>query len=165
MLLFTHLPILLWAAWSDLVRRTIPDSACIALAALGLVLRSAAGPWPAAISVGIAAATFVALTFAHAGGGLGGGDVKLAAAMLVGLSPSGAYRFFIITILAGGVLVLAHLALRALPPITPTPANAGTLNRIWRAQRWRVRRQGGLPYGLAIACGGIWAVITTNFGG
>ncbi len=155
------LPLLAWAAWTDLIKRTIPNAVCIALLVIGFALRAAAGPWPLATSAGIAALAFVVLAAAHAAGALGGGDVKLAAAMLVGLSPLAAYRFTVMTILAGGVLVLVHLALRALPPARPAPAGAALPTRIWRAERWRVQRHGGLPYGIAIAFGGCWAVLTT----
>ena len=159
--LLVPLPLLVWAAWADLVTRTIPDAACIALALTGLLLRGAAGPWPLAISAGVAAVTFLALAVLHARGGFGGGDVKLASAVLLGLSPIGAYRFFVITILAGGGLALIYLTLRALPPTPVAPAGAAVPWRLWRAERWRVRRHGTLPYGIAIACGGCWAVLTT----
>ena len=160
-LLLVPVPLLAWAAWSDLVTRTIPDAACIALALAGVLLRGAAGPWPLALSAGIAALTFFALAVLHAHGGFGGGDVKLAAAVLIGLSPIGAYRFFVITILAGGGLALIYVAMRALPPVRPASAGAALPRRLWRTERWRVRRHGTLPYGIAIACGGCWAVLTT----
>ena len=50
---------------------------------------------------------------------------------------------------------------RALLP-RPAGARAGasTLRRVWAAERWRILRRAPLPYGLAIACGGIWTVLT-----
>jgi prepilin peptidase CpaA len=156
------LPLLLWAAWSDLVSRTIPDSASVVLAVAGLIVSAAAGPLPLALSLSIAAVTFVALALLHHAGGLGGGDVKLAASVLIGLPPIGAYRFFVITILAGGLLALLHLILRTLPAPSPAPSGAFLPRRLWRVELWRTRRPGSLPYGIAIACGGIWAVLTTT---
>jgi prepilin peptidase CpaA len=158
--LLVPLPLLAWAAWSDLLSRTIPDQACIVLAATGLAVRGSSGAAPLALSAGIAALAFLALAALHARGGFGGGDVKLIAAVLLGLSPLGAYRFLVITILAGGVLAVIHLALRALPPAPPAPAGAVLPWRLWRAERWRVRRQRTLPFGIANAGGGCWAVVS-----
>ncbi len=155
------LPLLAWVAWSDLVTRTIPDCACIALAVIGIMLRAPAGAWPLGLSVLIAAVTFLALAFIHATGALGGGDIKLATALLLGFPPAGALGFAVITVYAGGVLVLAHLAMRWLPPVSPAPAGAALPLRVWRMERWRVQRRTGLPYGIAIACGGAWTVITS----
>jgi hypothetical protein len=28
------------------------------------------------------------------------------------------------------------------------------------AERWRIARHGSLPYGVAIACGGIWVIVS-----
>ena len=64
------------------------------------------------------------------------------------------------TALAGGVLVLLHLALRRLPAPTRCPPGAAGPRRVWTIERWRVRRRGALPYGVAIACGGTWAILS-----
>ena len=79
--------LLVVAAVSDFATRTIPDQACIALALLGLVVRLFVGISAAAVSVLVAIVLFALLVLAHARGALGGGDVKLAAAMAVGLAP------------------------------------------------------------------------------
>ena len=134
------------AAWSDLAIRTIPDWICVALALAGLLIRGSAGAHALAISVGLAGVLFLALVFVHAYGGLGGGDVKLAAALVLGLPASGAYRFLMVTVLAGGVLGLLYLALRQLPAPLPCPSGASRLRRVWTAERWRIRRKGSLPY-------------------
>jgi prepilin peptidase CpaA len=152
------------AAASDLATRTIPDQACIALALLGFGMRLFAGFTAVAVSVGVAVALFVLLALAHSKGALGGGDVKLAAAVAMGLAPAQTYSFVVATVLAGGVLSLLHLLLRhAPPPPRPRPRFAGRaalLRRIVTVERWRIRRKGSLPYGIAIACGGAWVVLT-----
>ena len=148
------------AAWRDLATREIPDGICIAVAVVGLALRAGAGPGPMAWSLGLAALMFGALVALHALGGLGGGDVKLAAATVLGLPPVRVYHFVVITVLAGGALVLVHLALRLLPPAAACPAGASSLRRVWVVERWRVRRRGPLPYGVAIACGGAVAILS-----
>jgi prepilin peptidase CpaA len=111
----------------------------------------------------LAAGLFLALAMLHARGMLGGGDVKLAAAICLGLSPPSAYRFIFVTAMAGGVLALLHLlarhALRAAPPRRPPPRGSPLPKRVFFAERWRIARRGSLSYGVAIACGGIWAVL------
>jgi prepilin peptidase CpaA len=151
------------AAASDLATRMIPDEACIALALLGFCVRLFAGITAAAVSVVVAVALFALLVLAHARGALGGGDVKLAAAMAVGLAPAQTYRFVVATVIAGGVLSLLHLLLRRAPPparsVTRSTARASLARRIVTIERWRIRRKGSLPYGIAIACGGAWVTL------
>ena len=120
------------------------------------------------MSVGVAMGLFALLVLAHARGALGGGDVKLAAAMALGLAPVQTYRFVVATILAGGVLSLLHLLLRRAPPPAPLPKKfsrrAPLAWRIVTVERWRIRRKGSLPYGVAIACGGAWVMLTGAMG-
>jgi|HubBroStandDraft_1064217.scaffolds.fasta_scaffold295426_2 prepilin peptidase CpaA len=151
------------AAASDLATRTIPDQVCIALALLGVGARLFAGVTAVALSVVVAVALFALLVLAHARGALGGGDVKLAAAMAVGLAPLQTYRFVVATVLAGGVLSLLHLLLRRAPPparlVVRSSGLASLVRRIATVERWRIRRKGSLPYGIAIACGGAWVTL------
>ncbi len=151
------------AAASDLATRMIPDEICIALAVLGLVVRLFAGITAVAVSVVVAIALFALLVLAHARGALGGGDVKLAAAMAIGLAPVQTYRFVVATVLAGGVLSLLHLLLRRAPPparfVARSAGLASLVRRIVTVERWRIRRKGSLPYGIAIACGGAWVTL------
>jgi prepilin peptidase CpaA len=151
------------AAASDLATRTIPDQVCIALALLGFGARLFAGITAVAVSVVMAAALFALLALAHARGALGGGDVKLAAAMALGLAPVQTYRFVVATVIAGGVLSLLHLLLRqAPPPVRSAPRSSGLVSLVRRTvtvERWRIRRKGSLPYGIAIACGGAWVTL------
>ena len=81
------------AAWSDVAIRVIPDCACIGVAVAGLAHRAMAGVEAAVVSLGVALVVFALLVVAHARGAIGGGDVKLAAAALLGFSPPGAVRF------------------------------------------------------------------------
>jgi prepilin peptidase CpaA len=152
------------AAVSDLATRTIPDEVCIILALLGLGVRLFAGVTALAVSIVGGAALFTLLVLAHARGALGGGDVKLAAAMAVGLAPAQAYRFVVATVIAGGVLSLLHLLLRRAPLPARSVARSSwrpsLARRIVTIERWRIRRKGSLPYGIAIACGGAWVTLT-----
>jgi prepilin peptidase CpaA len=147
-------------AWRDVTTRIIPDWMCAALAASGLLVRALQGLEALAVSAGMAALVLVAFLPIHARGMLGGGDVKLFAALTLGLSAAGAWRLMVATALAGGVLVLLHLAMRRLPPALHCTKQSSFVSRIYNIERWRVRRCGSLPYGVAIACGGAWTVLS-----
>ena len=146
---------LLWlAAWCDVATRTIPNRICIALAIIGLIIRVTSGLHGMTLSVVTAAILFVALALLHVRKAIGGGDVKLLAALALGLPPLEVYHLMIATVFAGGLLAFLHLTLRLLPSPAPCPAGAANLHRVLAAERWRIRRHGSLPYGVAIACGG-----------
>lgn len=148
--------LLLVAAWRDVATRLLPDSVAIAIAALGLVSRAALGVGEVAASLAVALVLFLLLLPAAMRGAFGGGDVKLCAALALGLSPAGTWDFIVVTVLVGGVLGLAYLAgpLVVGPP-RPSPAGAPLLQRVLQAEHRRLRRRGPLPYALAIAAGGI----------
>ena len=150
--------ILAAAAWRDLATRLIPDVLPILLVLIGLALRGRGGLAAAGMSLGIAVVLFLLLALLHGRGLLGGGDVKLAAGVAAGLAPQAALSFVIMTGFAGAVLALLHLATRTLPLPPVARASRRTLPRVWRAERWRIARHGPLPYGVAIACGGAWAI-------
>lgn len=156
--------LLLVAALTDLATRVIPDRIAITLAGLGVLSRAFAGLPSLAISLGLAALLFVLLVFAHARGILGGGDVKLIAATALGLAPGALYQFLVGTMLAGGVLALLHLVLRPVvrgTSMTPLSRGSPLLCRVLIVERYRIARRGSLPYGVAIACGGVWTVLAS----
>jgi prepilin peptidase CpaA len=98
-------------------------------------------------SAGCGVAVFAVGAAAFAAGALGGGDVKLLAAVSLFAGPTRLLDFLIITALIGGLLGFAMLA--GAPIGRPVAAGSGAL-------RARLRR--GLPYGPAIAAGGLWVV-------
>jgi prepilin peptidase CpaA len=155
--------LLLAAAFSDIAVRIIPDTAVLGVAFLGAASRLSVSPAALLVSVVVAVACFALLALLHGRGLLGGGDVKLAAAVCLGLSAPGAYRFVFVTAMAGGVLALLHLAgrlaLRGSRKYRPPPSGASLFHRVFCAERWRISRHGSLSYGVAIACGGIWAIL------
>ncbi len=158
--------LLLAAAWCDIATRTIPDGISIALATSGLLARALEGLAPTAASLLVAAGLFAALLPLHARGAFGGGDVKLITALAVGLSPLATVDFLVATVMAGGALGVAYLALRRLPhpsPLVPRPL-AWRTRRIFAIERRRFSRRGPLPYAVAIAMGGV-LTLTKPFGG
>jgi prepilin peptidase CpaA len=128
------------------------------LAVVGALWRVAQGPEALVTSLIVGGVLFAALLFAHARNVLGGGDVKLITALVLGFSPVEAYRFVAITVLLGGILGLLYLVLRLLPPIKIT-RSATVLGRVYLAERARIRRRHSLPYGVAIAMGAAFVMI------
>lgn len=159
--------LLVFAALADVAARIIPDGIAIGVAVLGLIVRVTEGGLPGvAVSIAAAVVVLMVLAILHRCGLMGGGDVKLAAATVLGLPLDWIYRFFIVTALAGGVIALVHLALRAAIHTAPRPPPRGASLplRALTAEWWRIARRGSLPYGVAIACGGIWAVLVGRWG-
>jgi prepilin peptidase CpaA len=143
------------AAWYDLLTRSIPNRFALLLAGLGLMIQLGAGWLPLLHAALVAAAVFAVLLGCAMLGWLGGGDVKLAAALALGLPPLATLDFLSNAVLAGGLLGLCYLAgPRLLRPHTPRH-----LGRILRIEARRLRRGGPVPYGVAIACGGILTLI------
>jgi len=102
----------------------------------------ALAPWPGfAIQLAAGAAVFALLSVAFCAGMMGGGDVKLAAALALWFPPALTVKFLFLMSLAGGVLTLALVA--------------------WHyARKCQGRPQ--IPYGVAIAFGGL-AILTQRF--
>lgn len=151
--------LLLYIATIDVATRLIRNEFCLALALLGI-----ASQLPNAMQVAeslIAAAILFLLLFVlYARGGIGGGDVKLLVALAIGLPLTGVIQLLTITALAGGVLALVHLMMRHLPYPRLAPAGSSLARRVYAVERWRHLRHAPLPYGVAIACGGIWTVLS-----
>ena len=95
--------------------------------------------WPdVGLQVAIAAGVFALLAAAFYAGMMGGGDVKLAAALALWFSPLSTLRFLIFMSIAGGLLTLVVVGLH------------------------RLRKKAGkpqVPYGVAIAIGGLIILI------
>jgi prepilin peptidase CpaA len=129
--------ILIVAAAIDVRTFTISNKLNVTVALLApLYWWSAHLPiWPdIGIQVAVAVGVFVLFALAFYAGMMGGGDVKLAAALALWFSPQSTIKFLVLTSLAGGVLTLGILA--------------------WHKSK---RREGRpeIPYGVAIAVGGL----------
>ena len=143
--------LLLLAAWQDL--RTLQIADAVSLTIVGVFAVWALGGWvlgtlsftAVGLALACAAAVFAAGAAAFAAGALGGGDVKLLAAASLFAGTGLISDFLLVTALAGGVLGVAGLAGAPIGPLAP--AADATL---------RTRLRGGLPYGPAIAAGGLW---------
>src|SRR6476660_4877902 len=132
------------AAVIDMRTFTISNrlNAAVAAGAPLYWLSIALSPWPGmAIQLAAGAIVFVLLAGAFYAGMMGGGDVKLAAALALWFSPAGTVRFLVLMSLAGGILTLVLIA--------------------WHRARRREGRP-AIPYGVAIAFGGL-AILTQRF--
>jgi prepilin peptidase CpaA len=156
---FLEILLLLYVAMTDIATRLIRNEICLVLALLGIAVQFASQMH---VTESLVAATILLLLLMviYQRGWIGGGDVKLLVALAVGLSLMGVIQLLIITTLAGGVLALVHLMMRLLPYPQLAPAGSSFVRRVYAIERWRNLRHAPLPYGVAIACGGIWTVFS-----
>ena len=129
---------LLWAAAVDIKTRTIANGLNLAIALMAPLFWWAAGVdlWPdAAMRVAVAGAVFLLLALAFFVGAMGGGDVKLPAALALWFSPGSSLKLIVLMSIAGGLLTLIVL-----------------IDHKLRKNQGRPE----VPYGVAIAFGGLW---------
>ena len=157
--LFLEILLLLYVATIDIATRLIRNEICLVLALLGIASQFAS-PMQVAESLIVAAILLLLLIVIYQRGWIGGGDVKLLVALAIGLPLMGVIQLLTITALAGGVLAVVHLMMRLLPYPRLAPAGSSLVRRVYAVERWRHLRQAPLPYGVAIASGGIWAVFS-----
>ena len=156
---FLEILLLLYVAMIDIATRLIRNEICLVLALLGIAVQFVS---PMHVTETLVAAAIVSLLLLviYERGWIGGGDVKLLVALAIGLPLVGVIQLLTITALAGGVLALVHLMMRLLPYPKLVPAGSSFVRRVYAIERWRNLRHAPLPYGVAIACGGIWTVFS-----
>ena len=131
---------LLAAAIGDWRTRTIPNwlNGAIALLAIPFWWSIGIGFWPGvALQIGFALAVFGLFAIAFRFGAMGGGDVKMAAALALWLPFAGVVKLLAIMSIAGGVLTLAMVIAHRMSKAAGQPE---------------------IPYGIAIAFGGFWLI-------
>lgn len=128
------------AALLDWRSRTIPNWLNLAIALLAIPFWWSTGLslWPGvAVELGIALAVLAIFAFAFQLGLMGGGDVKMLAALALWLPPLAVLQLLVIMSLAGGVLTLILLVPHRIA---------------------RTAGQPEIPYGIAIAFAGFWLI-------
>jgi prepilin peptidase CpaA len=131
---------LLACCWWDLKTRTIPNWLNLAIALGAAVFWVSVGlpVWPeVALRVAVAFVTFWVFAAAFAMGAMGGGDVKLIAALALWLPWQAVLVLLFLMSIAGGVLTLGYLIRHKLAK---------------REEKLEI------PYGVAIAFGGLWLI-------
>lgn len=129
--------VLLGCAYSDIRARIIPNILCVSVVVLGVAEAILTDRSDYGRSIMMALVVFVAMMPLQQKNVLGGGDVKLIAALAVWLAPLEVGRFFLFILAGGGVLGVFYLAMnwiRGAILQKPSPASS-------------------VPYGVAIVCG------------
>ena len=133
---------LLIAAFTDIRRRQITNwlNGAIALAAPLYWWASGLDLWPGvALQLGVALAVFAVGAGLFAIRAMGGGDVKLLTALALWVPPLVFMKLLIVMALVGGALTVGM--------------------GVWHVMRRRKDRL-AVPYGVAIAFGGLWVMGT-----
>ena len=131
---------LLVAAIGDLRTREISNvlNGVIALLAIPFWFSLGLDPWPGmALQVGVALGVFLVFALLFHFGMMGGGDVKLLAALALWLPVGAVLNLLVIMSIVGGLLTLVMML------------------------RHRMKKNEGeleVPYGVAIALGGFWVI-------
>jgi len=137
------------AAVSDLFTMTISNKVSLGLIAGFLVLAAFSGMDLKTIGMHLLAGlAMLLISFAFfAKGWIGGGDAKLYAATAIWMGWPNLLEYTLIACLLGGALTIALLSLSKMPmPMVLTQQN--WFNRLYTLED-------GIPYGLALATGGI----------
>jgi prepilin peptidase CpaA len=138
------IPLLVLVAASDLHSRTIPNwvNGLIALLGIASWWTSGMAIWPdMAVQFGFAAIIFGVFVLFFAMNAMGGGDVKLLGALALWFQIVPMVRLLMVMSILGGVLTLIFMA---------------------RHKILKLSSKIEVPYGVAIATAGIWAVYERN---
>ena len=128
---------LLAACWCDLKARTIPNLLNLAIALLAIPFWWSIGLalWPdVAMQLGVAALVFGLFAIAFALGAMGGGDVKLIAALALWLPLAPLTRMLFIMAVLGGIVTIVSLVVHRMRKASGNPE---------------------VPYGIAISLAGL----------
>lgn len=143
--------LLLALSWTDLRDRLLPNSLVAAFGAL-YVLHAwlIATQWAVFAQHLLTAFGCLALgACLHRAARVGGGDVKLASALVLWIGPHAALPVFALVSLSGLAIALIGIAMDRLAP-------SSAVTRWWSAKR-------GIPYGVALAIGGWCALLPRTF--
>ena len=135
---------LVFAAFTDMRRRQIDNwlNAAIALGAPVFWWASGLSLWPdVAIQLGVALVAFAVFAGMFALRMMGGGDVKLLTALALWITPYHFMELLLVMALAGGALTIVMVGWHTI---------------------CRERDKLKIPYGVAIAFGGLW-VLAVNY--
>jgi prepilin peptidase CpaA len=136
---------LISSAATDVARRIIPNWLVLIVGGGGVICRLATanwhGMWASTAAAGI---VFVGLRLLSSLGALGGGDVKLIAAVTLGEPVTAVMPILLGIGVAGGAIAVFYLARERFRP--RDEAQIGAVS--WRRQE--------MPYGLAILAGVAW---------
>ncbi len=148
--------LLIYAACFDVARMIIPNWVSIALAAAFPVLALIQGvaPFTVGLHLLVGAAVLIVGFFLFHGNIIGGGDAKLLAATATWAGLTGFTPFIFWMAMSGGVMAIVLMQARKwVPYVEGAP---GFVNKL-------LIRGGGMPYGVAIMCGGLMMIPSLPF--
>ena len=176
---FIIIPKILWAislaallvsAATDLKQRIIPNELVVVIALSGFLLGLAMRPGQVCVSLVVAALVFLTLGVLCRFQAVGGGDVKLMAAVTLLVPPSGIAELLVGIALAGGLLSCFYLSASYMVrdasngSCDATPGCAANTAVKWStAEGIRIASRKQVPYGVAIFGGVIWYVARESF--
>ncbi len=143
------------AAATDLAWRIIPNRLNLAIALAAPVAWWAQGmaPWPdVGLQLAVAVAVFVPFLLMFNFGAMGGGDVKLIAALALWIAPALIMPFLLIMAVLGGVLAAIMLVHSRLGQRALASGDEG-----------EEPAAPEVPYGVAIAAAGWWVIYQQYF--
>ena len=146
--------LLLYAAASDILLRSVPNRVSVAIACIGLSIHLACGGAVTCLLVAMLVLAVTVLLWKL--GMMGGADAKLIPAVTMLLPSSHVPELLICVAFSGGVLSALYLALRHLPVLARRRSVA--LLRRLRIEQRRARRADALPYVVAICAGTLIAL-------
>jgi prepilin peptidase CpaA len=149
-------------AW-DLAKRRIPNLVTGAAAFFGIVAQLVdKGGWSAASGIAAAFVSVALLYRPWMAGGIGGGDVKMAAAVAIWVGLGGMIRYALAVAAAGGVvaLVMYFSSRKSIRQDVKTNLTLAALHQTLPTVEVRAAGRPSVPYGLAIAAGAAFALLT-----
>ncbi len=157
----------LWAAVGDMRRFTIPNRLVGAIATLWVgyaILGVATGVSfsHVALAAGFGVGAFALGVVLFMGRLIGGGDVKLFAAVALWAGPQLAMPLAMTTLICGGALALAYLALRTARNMAAVTVPGVAVPSFGAALLGALKTE--VPFGVAIAAGGLLVAYRLFFG-
>jgi prepilin peptidase CpaA len=147
----------------DIARRRIPNVVTGAVALLGVAAQLVdRGGWSAASGLAAAVISVALLYRPWTAGGIGGGDVKMAAAVAIWVGLGGMIRYALAVAAAGGVvaLVMYFSSRKSIRQDVKTNLTLAALQQTLPTVEVRAAGRKSVPYGLAIAAGAAFALLT-----
>lgn len=146
------------ASYFDVRARRIPNVLTGSLAAAALLVHGVEGLRPLGVTIAVMASLMAVGTLIYARGGIGGGDVKLAAAASGMLSYPLLVPFLLYTAIGGGFLAVAFLAARG----KGNPVPRAVLMTVMGAPGLAATKIESMPYAVAFAFGAILLALSQS---
>jgi prepilin peptidase CpaA len=159
--------LLLWAALTDFWLRRVENRVSLGIAALWFLWLAIVDPNVSpGIPIALATATLALGFVIWSRGWLGGGDVKLLAAMMLWAGPAHGIELLAVTAVVGGLLAVValwyrHVGFAFLAPVAALAHHCAP--RWWGSASARPSTP-SIPYAVGIAIAGVWIAMPIVLG-